>query len=119
MMMSAKALLLPAGFVAGLIFEALAFSVSVSVPTTGCQTAGDSDAGPIGAQTSVCCGGGGTCADSTSCCIAAGSACDSDFECCSGACSGGICVTNSTNPNCKAELGSRCESGGCQCASDT
>jgi hypothetical protein len=119
MMMSAKAFLLPAGFVAGLVFEALALSVSVSLPTTGCQTSADSDAGPPGAQTSECLGSGGSGSDQTPCCIAAGSACSGDFECCSGSCSGGTCVTNSANPSCKAELGSRCETGGCQCTTDT
>ncbi len=116
--MSAKALLLPAGFVAGLAFEALTFSVSVGLPTTGCQTGADSDAGPVGAQTSVCSGGAGSGSDETPCCVATGSGCNYDYECCSGSCSSSVCVTNSANPSCTAALGSRCNAGGCACTTD-
>ncbi len=126
-MISAKALLLPLGFVAGLAVQALSVSFPAAVPVsaalpmamTGCQTGADSDAGPVGAQTSVCSGGDGTGTDDTACCTTAGDACSYDFECCSGSCSGGICVTNSANPQCKAQLGSRCSNGACQCATDS
>lgn len=118
MRLGQKALLLPAGFVAGLVFQGLAISFSSALPTTGCQPPSASDAGPVGAQTSVCCGGGGNCTDNATCCVSVGAACQSDYECCSGSCSGGACVQNASNPQCKDALGSRCNQGQCACTKD-
>ncbi|MGH7286364.1 MAG: hypothetical protein ACRELY_33005 [Polyangiaceae bacterium] len=118
MKLGPKALLLPAGLVAGIVFEAFALSFSAALPTTGCMPSSATDAGPVGANTSVCCGGGGTCTDNATCCVAVGASCGNDYECCTGSCSGGQCVANAANTKCKDALGSRCNEGQCACASD-
>ena len=118
MKLGSKALLLPAGLLAGFVFEAFALSFSAALPTTGCLPAAANDGGTktVGPQSAVCCGGrDGDCSSLAQCCSETNGACTYDYECCSGSCQSGACAAP-LNPSCKAALGSRCNDGECQCA---
>lgn len=117
MKLGPKAFLLPAGLVAGFVFEAFALSFSAALPTTGClpPAANDGGTSSVGPNSAICCGGrDGNCASQAECCSELNGACTYDYECCSGSCQSGICAAP-TNPSCKDALGSRCNDGECQC----